>query len=291
MNSDLPSPHHSTTLINKMVSFLTSNNLYKHINIFDSVLSNITDNTEFIILFNTLFIFLITSMIILYSYKLVQRVKGSAGYAAGTRILITGPTKSGKTLLFNLLQSNHIANTVISIQPNINKFVPVQLQSNNSKQQLIEYIDIPGHPTYQSIQTQYLQPNLRATIYIIDNKCNAGEQQKQYIANNLFNILCNQQLIKSHMPLLLVVNEHSDSTINSSELIDDIELIIDTKRYLDNSMSDIGDTLQMDNKNKLFRLGSDTPFKFSDSQLPVSVQYVNIKEKRIDPIIQFLSHI
>lgn len=297
-NDYITATSYNNNIIHIIIDYISSTWLYEQLSFLDNILSsnNIDNNINQLI--KILLLIIILLFIIYQLVSLVYNIR-KQNLTSGSRILIIGPQNSGKTLLFHVLQSNTTPITVTSQQSNIAKFMPLQtndLYDSISIVNTYEYIDIPGHPTYVNDIFNYIESNtLRSILYVISTEYNHSNDHIIYIANQLKTILTNQYLLRHKVPFLLVINTHNNSSVTADTLISQIEKQIDKIRFLDNTLSDISSYNDKNNKQQQMKqivLGKqDKSFRFEDSQVPVIIRTVNVKEKRIQPILRFLSFI
>jgi signal recognition particle receptor subunit beta len=202
-------------------------------------------------------------------------------------ILLYGPMSSGKSLLFYKLKTDQTKETVTSMKENSAKFVPVQLSSSaaagaNSSFSAYNYIDFPGHPSQKHKLSNYIN-NLRAIVFCIDSNDQAQlSQATQY----LFPLLTDGKLNKRKIPLFIALTKSASDNPEATQRIQQyLEGSLDKARKLQSSMPDITNTAE-EQPRQLGRAGQ--PFKFSHSNLPITIDQIDAATNHLQPLLNFL---
>jgi signal recognition particle receptor subunit beta len=169
-----------------------------------------------------IFLFLIGSLILLFSVAAL-RIFASKGKKRN-KILISGLSNSGKTVLFSMLQEGKFRTTQTSMKENEGTFSPL----NSKTQKVVTVVDLPGHKRLRNLLDQQMA-QCRKMIFLIDAESYAKEAND--VAEFLFHILSNSSIHKNKIPILVVCNKQDTGVAASKDLIQQqLQKDIDTFR-------------------------------------------------------------
>lgn len=232
----------------------------------------------------TLALIVATSVFIAYHFMLGSSKRGIA-------VLIAGPQKAGKTVLFYQLMQGKVRETVTSMQPNDATFIPSNDQSIN---QPIRFIDTPGHPS-QRFKLLSSFPMLRSIIFMI-NQSHLNGSNITSTASLLYEILSHPLLQQRKLPILIVMNQSADQSANSqliteSSMQTTLERALDSKRKLISSMPDLGGDAEdlSASQRKLGNVSDEQNFTFADSPLRITCKIWSGKDNDIKQITSWIA--
>lgn len=113
------------------------------------------------------------------------------------RILLTGCTNSGKTVLFTYLIYDKIVETYTSMKENVGLYKSIQCS--------IELIDIPGHDRLRQNLIDQYKSDVRGIIFMVDSK--SIQIEVRNVAELLYTLLTDPIFRSNCVEILVVCNK------------------------------------------------------------------------------------
>lgn len=216
----------------------------------------------------------VSTLLFLFSIRLLKRPKSNT-------VVLTGPSKSGKTTLFYQLRdgSSHLG-TVTSMEPNEGTFVLHSESSKKGKIKPVHLVDVPGNARLRPKLDEFL-PQAAGIVFVVDAveflpKCSEASEF-------LFEILTNAIVFKKKIPVLICCNKTDKVTAHTKDFIrKQLEKEIDKLRKLRNQVS------EADIANDI-TLGVPTePFGFSQCINKVTVAEASALTSEVTQVEEFI---
>jgi len=201
----------------------------------------------------------------------------------GNTILLTGPSDSGKTVLFFQLKEGEYVDSVPSMKENDAQF-PI---FGCSPSKVLHVVDIPGHNRLRQRVSEFL-PIATAIVFVLDST--SISSSVHHVAEHLYDILTNRQVHNKKIPVLIACNKSDLTMAKSCEvvkeaLLKEINKIRNTKTAMPSSQDD-----EME-EEQVFLGFEDEAFDFEQLPMNVTFEKCSAKTASIAAVKQFILEI
>eukprot|EP00930_Biecheleria_cincta_P035034 TRINITY_DN24134_c0_g1_i1.p1 TRINITY_DN24134_c0_g1~~TRINITY_DN24134_c0_g1_i1.p1 ORF type:complete len:256 (-),score=42.27 TRINITY_DN24134_c0_g1_i1:131-898(-) len=224
-------------------------------------------------------------VIMLSLYLLLQVFQVATGSAKlrrkrGNATLILGQCRAGKTTLFFRLRDREEVQSVSSLNPHRDSF-PIKIgESEEQSLGPLEVIDFPGHLRYRSRALEMVK-EARCIVYLVDSE---DKPRLKDVAEHLYELFTNQDVLELHTPILLACNKCDLSAARSEKsIVDEIE------REMEQMRVSRAATLEGQDQADSY-LGIDgEKFKLMEhSPCPIQTCRISVKQAQFEPLYDFL---
>mmetsp|Transcript_119870 Transcript_119870/g.220481 ORF Transcript_119870/g.220481 Transcript_119870/m.220481 type:complete len:260 (-) Transcript_119870:70-849(-) len=202
--------------------------------------------------------------------QMIRRQRGQA-------LLLLGQCGAGKTMLFHQFKDQMEVKTVSSLKNNRES---LKIQAGDDILGPIDTIDCPGHQRLRGKQAE-LMKEARCIVYLVDSE---DKQKLKDVAEHLYEILTDQEVIELHIPILLACNKSDLSTARTEKFI-----VEEIEREIEQMRKSRGATLEGQDQADSY-LGVDgEKFKLIEhSPCPIEVCRISAKKPLLEPLFDFL---
>eukprot|EP00405_Crypthecodinium_cohnii_P010146 CAMPEP_0206443780 /NCGR_PEP_ID=MMETSP0324_2-20121206/14555_1 /ASSEMBLY_ACC=CAM_ASM_000836 /TAXON_ID=2866 /ORGANISM="Crypthecodinium cohnii, Strain Seligo" /LENGTH=250 /DNA_ID=CAMNT_0053911747 /DNA_START=47 /DNA_END=799 /DNA_ORIENTATION=- len=236
---------------------------------------SVAEGSSFGMAMPVLLIVLLVFVFLTFGQKFTKSIMKSAR-SRGNAVLLFGQCGAGKTALFFRLRDKAEVQTVSSLKQSRDKFEVEDLPGLGP----LDIVDCPGHQRMKG-KSASLIPDARCIVYMIDSE---DKLRLKDVAEHLYELMTNQDVLDLHTPILLAMNKTESATARTEKFIlDEIDREIEIMR---NSR---GATLEGQDQADSY-LGIDgQKFKIMEhAPCPVSTCRISVKKGTLEPLFDFL---
>mmetsp|Transcript_25004 Transcript_25004/g.56713 ORF Transcript_25004/g.56713 Transcript_25004/m.56713 type:complete len:264 (-) Transcript_25004:74-865(-) len=208
-------------------------------------------------------------------------VKGvvKKGRSRGQLALLLGQCGAGKTALFFRLRDNEEVQTVSSLKPLRDTF---QLRPSEGEEPFgpIEVADCPGHQRLRGKANEFLK-EARCVIYLVDAE---DKQRLKDVAEHLYEMMTNPDILELHTPILLACNKCDLSSARPEKFImDEIDREIEQMR-----VSRAATLEGQDQADSYLGIDGEKFKLLEHSPCPIQTCRISAKKVQLEPVFDFL---
>lgn len=194
----------------------------------------------------------------------------------GESLLLLGQCGAGKTALFFRMRDDVEVQSVSSLKTVRDKFTIKGIENSP----VLDVIDCPGHQRMRGRATELLN-DAKCIIYLVDSE---DKPRLKDVAEHLYELFTNPQVLELHTPILLALNKTDLTTARTDKFIVDeldreIEIMRNSRAATLEGQDSADSYLGVDGEK--FKLMVHAP-------CPVQTCRISIKKQTLDPVYDFI---
>ncbi|KAL1521371.1 hypothetical protein AB1Y20_021037 [Prymnesium parvum] len=203
--------------------------------------------------------------------------------ARGAKVLLLGPSHSGKTAIFLQLHTGRASPTVTSMQP-ASAAVALKPPGAASAAKSVQLVDAPGSGRLRG-QLMAALPAASALVCVIDGTCLASHAREA--AQLLYDVLTHEAIERAPPPLLVAVNKSElPGAASPAAARKQLEAEVSRVRLARTTMQDTSERARQ--LRGIAAGDAGAPFSFEQLDSPVEFVACSAVKSELDALIQFI---